>query len=68
MGGLSISILAIVGTFQAFMNHYTYYLYFLGRLYYVRDKDEEVSEEQDQSRVKKKDAGKYPKKPIQSQE
>ena len=47
VGGLSTSILAIVGAVAVSINQYFYTIYFLKLLYFVRDQEETLGEDED---------------------
>ena len=44
-----MSILAIVGAFAIFVNQYFYTIYFLNLLYFVRDQEESLGEDEDKA-------------------
>lgn len=47
VGGLSTSILAIVGALVVVVNQYVYTIYFLNLLYFVRDQEETGGADED---------------------
>ena len=52
VGGLSTSILAIVGAFAILVNEYFYSIYFLNLLYFVRNQEETMGEDEDKAHEK----------------
>ena len=49
VGGFATSILAIVGIFAILVNEYFYTIYFLNLLYFVRDQEETLGEDEDKA-------------------
>lgn len=49
VGGFATSILAIVGAFAILVNEYFYTIYFLNLLYFVRDQEETLGEDEDKA-------------------
>lgn len=47
VGGLSTSLLAIIGLLVTWYNNYFYSVYFLSLLYFVKDKDDSGGDDED---------------------